>query len=91
MLRETLRDELDGAEKVIRALKHLATKNPRSTTIARELAYFRKNKRRMGYARLKAEGYMIGSGIVEAACFLGDSSPDLVRVWPDEAPARRLQ
>jgi DNA-binding transcriptional LysR family regulator len=28
-------------------------------------------------------------GIVEAACFLGDSSPDLVRVWPDEAPTRR--
>lgn len=28
-------------------------------------------------------------GIVEAACFLGDSSPDLVRVWPNEAPARR--
>ena len=29
-------------------------------------------------------------GIVEAACFLGDSSPGLVRVWPDEAPARRV-
>jgi len=29
-------------------------------------------------------------GIVEAACFLGDSSPDLVRVWADEAPARRV-
>src|SRR6185437_8558986 len=29
------------------------------------------------------------AGIVEVACFLGDSSPDLVRVWPDEAPARR--
>lgn len=29
------------------------------------------------------------AGIVEAACFLGDSSPDLVRVWPDEAPITR--
>ena len=29
-------------------------------------------------------------GIVEAACFLGDSSPDLIRVWPNEAPARRV-
>jgi DNA-binding transcriptional LysR family regulator len=28
-------------------------------------------------------------GIVEAACFLGDSEPDLVRVWPDKAPALR--
>jgi len=28
-------------------------------------------------------------GIIEAACVLGDASPDLVRVWPDAAPARR--
>jgi DNA-binding transcriptional LysR family regulator len=28
-------------------------------------------------------------GISEAACFLGDSAPDLVRVWPDKAPTRR--
>jgi DNA-binding transcriptional LysR family regulator len=28
-------------------------------------------------------------GIAELACFLGDSSPDLVRVWPREAPAYR--
>jgi len=30
-----------------------------------------------------------GAGIAELACFLGDSSPELVRVWPDEVPARR--
>ena len=30
------------------------------------------------------------AGIVEAACFLGDSAPDLVRVWPDKAPTRRV-
>ena len=29
-------------------------------------------------------------GIAEAACFLGDTTPDLVRVWPDKAPARRV-
>jgi DNA-binding transcriptional LysR family regulator len=28
-------------------------------------------------------------GIVELACFLGDLSPDLVRVWPHEPPVRR--
>jgi DNA-binding transcriptional LysR family regulator len=28
-------------------------------------------------------------GIAELACFLGDTSPDLVRIWPDEAPAHR--
>ena len=29
------------------------------------------------------------SGIAELARFLGDPSPDLVRMWPQEAPARR--
>jgi DNA-binding transcriptional LysR family regulator len=29
------------------------------------------------------------AGIGEFACFLGDASTDLVRVWPNEAPARR--
>ena len=28
-------------------------------------------------------------GIAELACFLGDSSPDVVRLWPREPPARR--
>ena len=28
-------------------------------------------------------------GIAELACFLGDTSPDLVRVWPRETPAQR--
>lgn len=29
-------------------------------------------------------------GIAELTCFLGDSSADLVRVWPDDVPARRI-
>src|SRR5262249_9654700 len=28
-------------------------------------------------------------GIAELACFLGDSSPDLIRVWPNEPPTCR--
>jgi len=67
-LRETLRDEEGGVDKVIRALKHLTTKHPRKEIVARELAYFRKHKKRMQYAELKAKGFMIGSGVVEAAC-----------------------
>lgn len=67
-LRETLRDEPDGPDKVIRALKHLAVKHPRKTVVARELKYFRKHRHRMRYAELKAAGFMIGSGVVEAAC-----------------------
>ena len=67
-LRDTLRDDEDGANKVIRALKHLASKHPRNRGVKRELAYFRKNRKRMNYAELKAKGFMIGSGVVEAAC-----------------------
>ena len=67
-LRETLRDESGGVDKVIRALKHLATAHPRNETVRRELTYFRKHKKRMNYAELKAKGFMIGSGLVEAAC-----------------------
>jgi hypothetical protein len=67
-LREMLRDDEQGVAKVIRALKHLASKHPRSIVILRALAYFRKNRKRMRYAELKARGFMIGSGIVEAAC-----------------------
>ena len=37
--------------------------------------------------QLKAEENEVG--IAELMCFLGDSSPGLVRVWPNEAPARR--
>lgn len=67
-LRDTLRDEETGVEKVIRALKHLDSKNPNSRIIRRELTYFRNHRRRMQYADLKARGFMIGSGVVEAAC-----------------------
>ena len=67
-LRDTLRDDHRGVDKAIRALKHLAAKHPRKEVVKRELAYFRKNKKRMNYADLKAKGFMIGSGVVEAAC-----------------------
>ncbi|MBX3232377.1 MAG: hypothetical protein KIT84_22390 [Labilithrix sp.] len=65
---EVLRDEDDGVDKIIRALKHLATKHPRKEIVAREVKYFRKNRTRMNYAALKSQGFMIGSGVVEAAC-----------------------
>lgn len=67
-LRDVLRDEEGGVEKVIRALKHLAARHPKSATLKTELAYFRKHRRRMRYAELAAAGLMIGSGIVEASC-----------------------
>jgi DNA-binding transcriptional LysR family regulator len=39
------------------------------------------------FVQLKAAANHVG--IAELACLLGDSSSDLVRVWPDEAPAHR--
>ena len=67
-LRHILREDLNGAEKVIRALVHLRDRHPRRTKIAKELKYFRRNRHRMNYAELKAKNLPIGSGVVEAAC-----------------------
>ena len=67
-LRHILREDLDGAEKVIRALVHLRDRHPRRKKIATELKYFRTNRGRMNYAELKAKNLPIGSGVVEAAC-----------------------
>jgi hypothetical protein len=67
-LREVLRDEEGGVEKVIGTLKYLATKHPRRDRIRQALGYFRGHRARMNYATLKQQGLMIGSGVVEAAC-----------------------
>jgi hypothetical protein len=67
-LAERLRDLPDGVASVIEALKYLAKKHPRSEIVARELAYFRKNRKRMAYADALEAGLPIGSGVVEAAC-----------------------
>lgn len=67
-LRERLLTEDDGAQAVVSALAHLKRKHPRLTKVAQVLAYFRKNKHRMQYAEWKRAGFMIGSGVVEAAC-----------------------
>lgn len=67
-LREYLLMEEDGVKRVIGALVHLRNKNPRIRKVATVLTYFRKNKHRMRYAEWKRQGFMIGSGVVEAAC-----------------------
>jgi hypothetical protein len=67
-LRFALREEADGAEKVIRALDYLRRKHPKNKEIAKELAYFRNNRHRMRYQQFAADGLPIGSGVVEAAC-----------------------
>jgi hypothetical protein len=67
-LRERLLMENEGAAAVIAALAYLRKKHPRVAKIKTVLSYFRKNKKRMQYAKWKREGFMIGSGVVEAAC-----------------------
>ena len=66
--RHLLRHETGGAEKVIRALRHLCSKHPECERVAQVLGYFRNNRHRMGYAEAKAQGLPIGSGVVEATC-----------------------
>jgi hypothetical protein len=67
-LRFVLREEADGAEKVIRSLDYLRKKHPENKVVTKELAYFRNNRHRMRYQQLAARGLPIGSGVVEAAC-----------------------
>jgi hypothetical protein len=68
VLRDRLLNEDNGAQAVIQALLYLRRKHPRIARVGQVLSYFRKNKKRMHYAEWKRQGFMIGSGVVEAAC-----------------------
>ncbi len=68
VLRERLLMEDRGVEAVINALAYLQRTHKQLVKPKKVLAYFRKNKHRMRYAKWKREGFMIGSGVVEAAC-----------------------
>jgi hypothetical protein len=46
----------------------LCDKHPRSTRLPTELDYFRKRRKRMRYAQMRASGLPIGTGVTEAAC-----------------------
>ncbi len=63
-----LRDEVNGVEKIIRALDYLQKKHPKREKLATELEYFRNNRHRMQYATARAGNLPIGSGVTEAAC-----------------------
>lgn len=67
-LKDRLLEDPKGVDSVINALAYLKRTNPQAKRLTRELAYFRKHRRRMRYAEWKSAGYMIGSGVVEAAC-----------------------
>ena len=68
--RAVLRDETDGVDRVIRAIRYLRSKassHHAYKELDRELRFFRKNRERMRYAELANNAMGIGSGVVEAA------------------------
>ena len=66
--RQLLLKAKDGVGKVIRTLAYHHARKRRCKALKQELEYFRRNRARMAYARLRAENLPIGSGVVEAAC-----------------------
>jgi len=62
----------NGAEQVYRSLLYFqwSYKYPkeRHDALKREVVFFKNNKDRMEYARYRANGWPIGSGVIEAAC-----------------------
>ena len=65
---DVLRDDPQGADKIIEALCRWRRRYPRRQRIHKAVAYFREHRHRMPYARLRAQNLPIGSGVVEAAC-----------------------
>ena len=67
--RKILRDDPDGAEKVIRSLRYYWTASGRlDAGLESELNYFRNHRNRMNYAKHQAMNVPIGSGVTESAC-----------------------
>ena len=66
--RSILKEDPDGAAKVIRAVRYRRSKAKRNPEIEEGLKYLQHNKRRMNYYELKQQNLPIGSGVVEAAC-----------------------
>ena len=66
--RQLMLDAEDGVGKVIRTLTYHRRRKPRCATLEKELQYFRRNRSRMDYARLRAQNLPIGSGVIEATC-----------------------
>ena len=58
-----------GPTSLLRALKRMKPKTEEQRdALRREIGYFTRNRKRMQYAKFRAQGLMIGSGPVEAGC-----------------------
>ena len=66
--RTILKEDPNGASKVIRAVRYRRSKTKENPEIEAELKYLQRNRRKMNYFELKQNNLPIGSGVVEAAC-----------------------
>ena len=66
--RTSLKEDPDGASKVIRAVRYRRSKTKENPDIEAELKYLQHNRSRMNYFELQQNKLPIGSGVVEAAC-----------------------
>ena len=66
--RTILKEDPNGASKVIRAVRYRRSKTKENPEIEAELKYLQRNRRRMNYFELQQNKLPIGSGVVEAAC-----------------------
>lgn len=64
----TLLDGGDIEKIILEASKRLPADSESRKKAAKELAYLRGNKERMRYAKFRAQGLFVGSGVVEAGC-----------------------
>jgi hypothetical protein len=69
-LRTLLKEDEQGVLKVIRRLRYRASrlKGQKRDELEQEIAYFRNQRHRMGYAVYRQAKFPIGSGVVKAAC-----------------------
>lgn len=66
--RSILKEDPNGASKVIRAVRYRRSKVKMNPEIEEGLKYLQRNRKRMNYHELKQRNLPIGSGVVEAAC-----------------------
>lgn len=67
--KKILKEDPDGASKVIRAVRYRRSKiKKKNPDIETQLKYLQTNSKRMNYYHLKQKKLPIGSGVVEAAC-----------------------
>ena len=66
--RTTLKEDPNGASKLIRAARYRRSITKENPEIEAEIKYLQHNRKRMNYFELRQKNLPIGSGVVEAAC-----------------------